>query len=400
MRSGHGEGMRILCVAVLFPVAALAAFACAQGDGEQDAPARAAVSPNPSPPPTQCVLSFSTTRPAQVQQLPTPFACFLFCRASSAPAAEKSACTIGGREVFDFLTAASPDTDGDGAPDAVELSRGTLIDQRDSDRDGMEDGWEQFYAKIAGITGGLGAAQDTDLDGRSNLDEFLLGTNPLVADTDSFTGVALPSGAWAYALFGRASALYELDVQPTGGSWSVHETFSGADRIVDVPVTANARYRFVNSSVWISATQAARPTTIPAADRFYALGVPGGGAPEVQFDQLLRSLQPGGSRALPTLGGQTLPAVIHLMSGVFTTVGRYQAPFVDTAAIGSGWAHCVRGPDWVDCWKKLNVTQPNYLSNEGPSGCSRASGPCAGRGVISPAAARAPCSSWLGPDRS
>jgi hypothetical protein len=53
---------------------------------------------------------------------------------------------------------------------------------QDSDQDGMPDTWEVFYGTQRTVND---AAADPDLDGLSNLDEFLLGTNPNDPDTDN-----------------------------------------------------------------------------------------------------------------------------------------------------------------------------------------------------------------------
>ena len=78
-----------------------------------------------------------------------------------------------GYEVEVGLDPLDPDSDGDMVPDAFDTSNGVLLDL---DGNGLDDDWERFY----GISDPQG---DADGDGRSNLDEFLGGWDPLHHDT-------------------------------------------------------------------------------------------------------------------------------------------------------------------------------------------------------------------------
>ena len=74
----------------------------------------------------------------------------------------------------------NPDTDADGLNDGVEVNlylTNPLLD--DSDSDGMPDGFEVTYNLLANDASD--AALDNDNDGRSNVQEFLDGTDPNVA---------------------------------------------------------------------------------------------------------------------------------------------------------------------------------------------------------------------------
>lgn len=90
-------------------------------------------------------------------------------------------------ELFEHGTSPSnADTDGDGANDTSEILRGSSPFLVDTDRDGMGDGWELMYGLDPTRDD---AAEDADRDsgplpGLSNIEEFLRGTRPDVADTD------------------------------------------------------------------------------------------------------------------------------------------------------------------------------------------------------------------------
>ncbi len=71
-------------------------------------------------------------------------------------------------------------SDGNGGTDTGTVS--VTVNFVDLDGDGMPDSWETLYALDPSDPGDAG--MDADLDGLSNLDEFLNGTVPTVADTD------------------------------------------------------------------------------------------------------------------------------------------------------------------------------------------------------------------------
>lgn len=88
------------------------------------------------------------------------------------------------------LTVALPD---DGSLKSVE---GVFRSEVDTDGDGMPDWWEVLFS---GGSTNLDASGDGDVDGRSNLDEFREGRNPLVADVyaTSYTNITV-AGTFNY----------------------------------------------------------------------------------------------------------------------------------------------------------------------------------------------------------
>ncbi|MDE6678116.1 MAG: cellulose binding domain-containing protein, partial [Ruminococcus sp.] len=83
-----------------------------------------------------------------------------------------------------------PDMDGDGLPDKFEIFIGTDSNNQDSDGDNLPDGYELMtlgsdptdaYSLDSILSDG---EYDSDNDGLSNYNEYLLGTNPLNIDSD------------------------------------------------------------------------------------------------------------------------------------------------------------------------------------------------------------------------
>ena len=73
------------------------------------------------------------------------------------------------------------DRDGDGVSDTDDAFPDNAAYKLDQDKDGMADEWENQYGSI----GYLSAEGDHDNDGRTNLIEFLDGTNPLQANLNA-----------------------------------------------------------------------------------------------------------------------------------------------------------------------------------------------------------------------
>jgi len=89
-----------------------------------------------------------------------------------------------------FVYMSDTDTDEDGLPDWYEELIGTDPENPDTDGDGLPDGYEVFVSftnpllwdsEGDGISDG---ERDSDGDGLTNYEEFLLGTNPNSSDTD------------------------------------------------------------------------------------------------------------------------------------------------------------------------------------------------------------------------
>ena len=99
---------------------------------------------------------------------------------------------------FSVQAEASTDHDGDGLIDSIDT---------DDDNDGMLDSWELFYALDS--LNSADAAHDADGDGRSNLEEHVAQTNPLVADT-------LPAFPVAYEVTTIAAYAFAADINDAG----------------------------------------------------------------------------------------------------------------------------------------------------------------------------------------
>lgn len=73
------------------------------------------------------------------------------------------------------------DRDGDGAADVVDAFPDNAAYKLDSDEDGMADEWENSFGHFSYFS----ADGDLDQDGRTDLQEFLDGTNPLLANLNA-----------------------------------------------------------------------------------------------------------------------------------------------------------------------------------------------------------------------
>lgn len=82
------------------------------------------------------------------------------------------------------------DTDGDGLPDSVETAIGSDINKIDSDYDGLDDYYEVLTlltdptSQDTDLNGISDFDEDFDSDGLSNGEEYIIGTEPEMKDTD------------------------------------------------------------------------------------------------------------------------------------------------------------------------------------------------------------------------
>lgn len=74
-------------------------------------------------------------------------------------------------------------TSGYGLVQAYDALTSLLLDETDTDGDGMTDNWELYHGLDPGDPSD--ALNDPDLDGLTNLDEFTSGTDPFDPDTDN-----------------------------------------------------------------------------------------------------------------------------------------------------------------------------------------------------------------------
>jgi hypothetical protein len=82
---------------------------------------------------------------------------------------------------------ASGDPDHDGLTNAQEYAAHSNPHNADSDGDGLPDGWEvQYGLSPLSAVGDDGATGDPDHDGRTNEQELVDGTNPMIANAQMF----------------------------------------------------------------------------------------------------------------------------------------------------------------------------------------------------------------------
>lgn len=123
------------------------------------------------------------------------------------------------------------DSDGDGLTNQQEFVLGTDPLNPDSDADDIPDGWEVEHGLDP--MNPADALIDPDGDGRSSAQEFLEGTHPLVADVSPSTGSAppppgqlavqkLPAGAWRLTWTGSPAMLgYLVERSSNFATWDL-----------------------------------------------------------------------------------------------------------------------------------------------------------------------------------
>jgi hypothetical protein len=105
-----------------------------------------------------------------------------------------------------------------------ELVRMRVDEVVDADNDGLPDWWELLHGlETNNGTGRHGAAGDFDLDGPSNMDEYLFGMNPALADAASMPRVSLVphatlANAWTMEFPTIPNRTYQWQVSETMGA--------------------------------------------------------------------------------------------------------------------------------------------------------------------------------------
>ncbi|WP_434340403.1 hypothetical protein [Motilimonas cestriensis] len=113
-----------------------------------------------------------------------------------------------------------PDTDSDNVPDNIDFAPLNARYGFDSDKDGMPQEWERLYPPMTDSSP-HDAKDDFDADGLTNLQEFLAGTNPNLADTDN-------DGELDGTDVAPTNALYRLDQDNDGlpDAWEIANQLS------------------------------------------------------------------------------------------------------------------------------------------------------------------------------
>jgi len=121
----------------------------------------------------------------------------------------------------------------------------------DLDENGMPDAWEALH----GLTGGSGAGNiDTDGDGSSDLQEYLLGTNPRQAapgPAPEFSKHPSKEGAGVIRFPTAPGRIYRIWSSPTlqPGSWTQMWTELGAGKTLQFETSNGGPTRFYKITV-------------------------------------------------------------------------------------------------------------------------------------------------------
>ncbi len=201
----------------------------------------------------------------------------------------------------------------------------TLAAARDSDGDSLENGWELYYAAQINLVD-LNPSNDLDNDGVSNLDEFLLGTNPLVADADFFELEPSLEGTFSYKWFGVARLPYILEVRKSAeDSWHYVDTFYGYNGELSFTLenfvgASRLQVRFRNNKIYIREESSA---AIFPADAYEYQKITVNTSRDIgALDKAIASLSKG-NLSLPKdpKSGEFAPTLIRLLPGHFLVQG-------------------------------------------------------------------------------
>ncbi len=140
------------------------------------------------------------------------------------------------------------DRDDDGLSNLAEFRNSTDSNLSDTDGDGLPDAWEVASDLCPFSTSKeYGADGDPDQDGRVNLDEYLLGSNPWVSDSVRIGHCRfITDGAFQLAVLGEPGRTYSLDISTNLVDWVTVTSFvcTNASTVVTDPNTAafNCKY--------------------------------------------------------------------------------------------------------------------------------------------------------------
>jgi uncharacterized repeat protein (TIGR01451 family) len=116
---------------------------------------------------------------------------------------------------------------GSGQPDPIlannRIDRVLTIVPLDSDHDGMPDDWEITHH--LNPTNSVDANIDSDCDGKSNLQEYQAGTDPLVFDDLRILSLQRTSAALEFTVKGAIGKTYVLESSADLQQWSAEMTF-------------------------------------------------------------------------------------------------------------------------------------------------------------------------------
>ena len=113
------------------------------------------------------------------------------------PDADQDGVADGDDNCVNIANSDQADADNDGVGDACDDFPDNPAESSDLDGDGMGDNFENTFGLNPGNPNDAG--QDNDNDGKTNLEEFLQGTDPTVAD-NAANSVQVPLPAWAMVL--------------------------------------------------------------------------------------------------------------------------------------------------------------------------------------------------------